>query len=604
MNDFGSLVRIASSILPWSVLLIGNTCVPAVALGSGTLGKPYTPDWASLRTHPVPQWLRDGKFGIYTHWGVYSVPAQGPNATWYAIRYLASPFASWMDRYHLENPGAVSPDEESEDQKLIAQTGDRHEKAVLGELKSTGGSLIEIPRGDTARTLTLSAIGSKAPVIYQALLESGRFAGYADFLILDEHGGYEVWDTKLARSPKPYYAIQLCCYSEMLAEATGGALPEKFGIILGNKDRVEFRTEDFIHYYRGIRKSFLAMQDGFTGDFADRPEPLPRADHGRWTSHAGKFFSDTDHLVQVAGISVGQIKKLKRAGITTVAMLAKSAGKPVPKLAADSLEKLAAQARLQCQTRNDRIANPGAPPRFEILPQTGPNGEAAGLAALPPDHPGDVFFDMEGYPLVPGGLEYLFGACSRNGRTGQLEFHDWWAHDRDGERLALAGFVDWVFKRWQDNPGMHIYHYAAYEVSAVRRLSTRHDTRQDEVDQLLRNEVFVDLYQTVRQGLRIGEDSYSIKSVERLYRPKRVTEVATAAESIVQYARWIESGQSRDWRTSDILKGIRDYNEDDCVSTAELLQWLRKAGGTIPSHLRIRLPLRYQCHRRYCLPML
>jgi len=51
--------------------------------------------------------------------------------------------------------------------------------------------------------------------------------------------------------------------------------------------------------------------------------------------------------------------------------------------------------------------------------------------------------------------------------------------------------------------------------------------------------------------------------------------VATAAESIVQYARWIESGQSRDWKTSGILKGIRDYNADDCKSTAELLQWLK-----------------------------
>ena len=36
-----------------------------------------------------------------------------------------------------------------------------------------------------------------------------------------------------------------------------------------------------------------------------------------------------------------------------------------------------------------------------------------GLVTLPPDHPADVFFDMEGYPLVSGGLEYLFGVCSR-----------------------------------------------------------------------------------------------------------------------------------------------------------------------------------------------
>ena len=151
------------------------------------------------------------------------------------------------------------------------------------------------------------------------------------------------------------------------------------------------------------------MQDGFTGNLADCPEPQPRAEHRRWTSHAEAFFTKTDHLVQVAGISVGQIKKLKTAGIKTVAELANASGKQIHKLAGDSLEKLVAQARLQCQTRADRAKQPDAPPRFEILPYTGANGEPLGLAALPPDHPADVFFDMEGYPLVSGGLEYLFG---------------------------------------------------------------------------------------------------------------------------------------------------------------------------------------------------
>jgi alpha-L-fucosidase len=43
----------------------------------------YQPDWRSLIGHTTPQWLRDDKFGIYTHWGVYSVPACGKNGTWY-----------------------------------------------------------------------------------------------------------------------------------------------------------------------------------------------------------------------------------------------------------------------------------------------------------------------------------------------------------------------------------------------------------------------------------------------------------------------------------------------------------------------------------------
>jgi len=131
-----------------------------------------------------------------------------------------------------------------------------------------------------------------------------------------------------------------------------------------------------------------------------------------------------------------------------------------------------------------------------------------------------------------------------------LEFKDWWAHDRAEEKLAFEGFLDWVFYRWKSNPGMHFFHYAAYEVSAVHRQSTFHDTRQEAVDDLLRNEVFVDLYKIVRSGLRIGENSYSLKTVENLYRSKRVTAVATAAESMVQYARWIESGESRDWNVS------------------------------------------------------
>ena len=483
-----------------------------------------------------------------------------------------------MDRYYLENPGAITPDEETEDEKLIALTGDQHERAVLGELKSSGVEFVEIPRDDyaVARAKALAAIDAKAPIIYQAALASGQFAGFADFLLLDESGRYQIWDTKLARSPKPYYIIQLCCYAELFAGVTGGAMPEKFGIILGTKERVEFRVENFIHYYRRIKASFLAMQASFTGNMADRPEPLPLADHGRWTSYAEKFFDDTDHLVRVAGITAGQIKKLKNAGIATVAELARASGKSIPKLPAASLEKLVAQAHLQCETRADRIKNVSAPARYEVLSQAGANQERMGLAALPPAHPADVFFDMEGYPLFSGGLEYLFGVCSVNQQSGSLEFNDWWGHDRDEEKLAFEGFVDWVFKRWRDNPGMHIYHYAAYEVNAVRRLSTRHDTRQDEVDELLRNEVFVDLYQILRHGLRIGEESYSIKVVEHLYRPERSTDVATAVDSIVQYARWIESGQPRDWKQSSVLKAIRDYNEDDCKSTAELSVWLRK----------------------------
>jgi uncharacterized protein len=58
------------------------------------------------------------------------------------VRYLSSPFASWMDRYYLENPKAITPDTDTEDQKLIAETGQEHERTVLTELQASAAGVV------------------------------------------------------------------------------------------------------------------------------------------------------------------------------------------------------------------------------------------------------------------------------------------------------------------------------------------------------------------------------------------------------------------------------------------------------------------------------
>ena len=95
------------------------------------------------------------------------------------------------------------------------------------------------------------------------------------------------------------------------------------------------------------------------------------------------------------------------------------------------------------------------------------------------------------------------------------QYKDWWAHDKIEEKVAFESFIDWIYDRWNNNKGMHVYHYAPYEVSAIKRLSLIHNTRQFEVDKLLWNNVFIDLYKIVRNGLRIGEENYSLKTVEK-----------------------------------------------------------------------------------------
>jgi alpha-L-fucosidase len=67
---------------------------------------PFPPDWRSLRSVSSPQWLRDGKFGIYTHWGVYSVPAFGKNATWYIYNTYWKPDSAER-KHHEETYGPL-----------------------------------------------------------------------------------------------------------------------------------------------------------------------------------------------------------------------------------------------------------------------------------------------------------------------------------------------------------------------------------------------------------------------------------------------------------------------------------------------------------------
>ncbi|MGH3968002.1 MAG: TM0106 family RecB-like putative nuclease, partial [Mycobacterium sp.] len=228
--------------------------------------------------------------------------------------------------------------------------------------------------------------------------------------------------------------------------------------------------------------------------------------------------------------------------------------------------KLTAQARLQV------IERESGTPQFEIAdPQP--------LALLPDPDDGDLFFDFEGDPLwtadgTQWGLEYLFGVLAVGQRDG---FRPLWAHNRAQERKALTDFLALVAKRRRRYPNMHIYHYAPYEKTALLRLAGRHGVGEDDVDDLLRSGILVDLYPLVRKSIRVGAESFSLKALEPLFMGQelRSGEVTTAADSITQYARFCElCADGRADEAAAVLKEIEDYNHYDCRSTRALRDWL------------------------------
>ena len=491
------------------------------------------------------------------------------------VRFAESPFAAAMDRWALDEPD-LNPDPPDPMQTLLAERGRAHEAAYRTTLEATGVPVTDIEPGATSLRDTRRAMRERAPVVFQAHLADSRFSGFADFLRLEPEATgcpYSIWDTKLATRTKPQYLVQLCCYADMLGE-TLGARPQTLGIVLGSGEEAVYRTDEFFRYYRVLRRAFLDAMTDFDPETV--PLPDPRADHGRWATRAEEVLARRDHLSRVARITQGQVLRFERAGIETATALATTTARHVPGLDDRVFHRLHRQAALQNTSRAAER------PSFEVVPPA-PDDPHRGLALLPPPSPMDVYFDIEGDPLFESdpsserGLEYLWGATHVD--DGSPAFWDAWAFDAVGEKAAFERFVDWVIERWRADRTMHVYHYAPYEVTALKRLMSKYTTREDEVDHLLRSGVLVDLYAIVRNGVRVGTQSYSLKDIEKLY-ATRQGDVESGGQSIVEFERFLTSGEPSDWRASPILRSLREYNRFDCESTWQLATWLRKQQQT------------------------
>ncbi len=477
--------------------------------------------------------------------------------------HLACPHLTTLSlavaRGELELPHLDSPHRD-----LIFRKGNEHERAYLARLEAAGRTIVRIPTyddegfdADEAARLTEDAIrDGAAEVIYQPYLRDGRWRGFADFLERQDDGRYEPVDTKLARSAKPAHVLQLCFYAEQVARIQGAPV-ENVHVENGMGERETFRLAEFESYYRRVRERFL-------GALAAERETYPwPCDHCGICDFRHRCYLqrvDDDHLTLVAGVWRSRGELLEAAGVTTLEQLAElDPANAVDGIRSESLEAMRRQAALQLRARREGVLC------WEPLELEAERG----FALLPaPDH-GDVWFDMEGHPFfeTSRGLEYLFGFCYRD-EDGAVRYDAVWGRDREGERAAFEQFVDWLVERRHRYPGLHVYHYAHYERTALTRLMGQHGTREAEIDDLLRSDVLVDLYRVTKQALRASVESYSIKAIEKLYGFERTADVAGGDESVVRFEEWVETGNDA------ILEDVERYNEEDCRSTVALHEWL------------------------------
>lgn len=469
------------------------------------------------------------------------------------MRFMGCAHATTLDLMRLRGEG-LEPRADSEDAALLQKQGDAHEIAHLNRLKTSGRSVVEIVRSDLATDAaeTRDMLRQGAQVVFQGAFLSGNWGGWSDFLERVERPSvlgsfsYEVADTKLKRRPHPKHVLQLVLYSDLLTEVQGVA-PEFAHVELGDGTRATLRLADYAAYARMAR----ARLEGFVADPPDT-RPIPCADCAlcRWEDHCQSVWDDEDSLFNTAGIARGQVKKLEAAGITTMEGLAVHEA-PVRGMAAPTLDKLRAQARLQ-------HARKSGPPTHELRPAV----PGKGFDLLPQPQPGDLFYDIEGDPHYEGGLEYLHGVWFDD------QFRAFWAHDHAEEAQSLEALLDFFRNRLDTFPKARIYHYAPYEITALRRLTTKYGIGEAFLDRLLRERRFVDLYAVVRGGVIASERNYSIKSMEAFYDITRDGDVTSGGGSVVAYEEWRETREQR------LLDEIEDYNRIDCISTEKLRDWL------------------------------
>jgi predicted RecB family nuclease len=460
--------------------------------------------------------------------------------------------------------------------EVLVERGAIHEQSYLDHLKAAGFQIDRIA-GNAIDAIsvaqTLDAMRSGAAVIAQGALQVSQWGGRLDILRRVERPSsfgswsYEVIDTKLARETKGNTILQICLYSDLLADVQKRA-PEYAYVVTPGSDfePLAFRFADYAAYYRRVRTSLEQAVLLAGGGEEHYPEPKPHCDICRWRLQCDAKWRADDHLTLVARISKTQIGELARHGITTVSGLAALA-LPLPwkpdRGAVPSYERIREQARIQVLGRTD-----GKVVYEALTPLPG-----FGLSCLPAPSDGDIFLDFEGDPFVDeGGLEFLFGYAFR-GESGEATYTADWAVSRVDEKAAFERFVDLVIARWEAYPELHIYHYAPYEPAALKRLMGRYATREDEIDRMLRAHLFVDLYSVVRHGIRASVESYSIKKLEPLYAFERTVGLPDASAVLAKVQASLELGDfeaiGQEERTA-----VEGYNRDDCLSAWKLRDWL------------------------------
>ena len=485
----------------------------------------------------------------------------------------------------------VKPYEEDLSMKLPIIQGNIWERQIFDELiESIGDDFHELE--SFSMDDSLEAMHHGYPIIAQAYMTKTYddiiWSGLVDLLVRDDYElyyednkiaarktegdstKYQVFDIKHSKEDKEAYQLQIANYHEVLLEL-GYASDKRPGLVL--KD-FKIPTYD----YALIKKKLDNARDPLF-DMLRKHAPNEPFEESKMLWHCLKpstcldvycdypklckeEFMREDHLFQLPTAHHTHLPKLQSAGLGTVeSLIGVDSFAEVPGLKPEYVEHYTRWAQIVHEEKTS-----GKPYYRQIARPTS--------VGLPELSPGDLFFDIEWFNPVGNvnDLNFMWGAVDSDG-----EFHAFLADDYEEEKKAFQDFIVFSMKKLEEDPNMHIYHYHNPEPIRMQKMRDRYDYLHTEIELLLPR--MVDLKKVANKSIEPGSGSYSIKKLERYYEAdnklNRDGLVAGGGDALLQYHLYAEAKKAgNDTEAKDIMQMILDYNEDDCLSTKLLAEWL------------------------------
>ena len=489
------------------------------------------------------------------------------NITAYSIQdFSQCQYKTWLDYI---NPPDNFPQNIDPWLEIIRKIGLEHEESYLQKIKESQ-TVYEIDKNlntSEKEKLTERAIKNGEDIIYQPYLKYKKFTGSPDFLV-KKQGYYEPWDIKSSFKLKVENILQLCHYSFILEKQYNNFSPTG-KIILRDETVENIEIKKYYDYFLNLNKR--------VDSFIHNPKVIPEASKCNLCNVCDykllceNNWKNQDHLNQVANIKKNQINFLKNEKIDTLEKLANlNFKKNIKGINKASLDILVQQAKLQFNYKQTNQLEHKI--IFEEKKKINDQNKLIGFELLPPPSENDLFFDIEGYPMYfdsnskTSGLEYLFGIYYRS--FGKESFIKFLAINNEEEKIAFEKLVDFIFKHLKKHKDAHVYHYNSYEETALKKLSQKYEVKIKEVDFILRENKFVDLFKVVKDSILLSAENYRLKTIEKFYNLGRDEDIASGQDSLVAFENYLESGHE------EILDEIILYNKQDCKSLIFLQSWL------------------------------